>query len=65
MEQWREQVGGGRSRNYYHWLAEEAIIQIEMSGSIWKYSSDITESFVHVIKEYYLRFYIPEKTSSE
>ena len=32
------------------------MIQIERSGSIWKYSSDITESFVHVIKDYYLRF---------
>lgn len=57
VNHWARVMGGGRmDRNYYHWLAVEAMHQIKKSGSIWKYSSDITESFVHVLKDCYLRF---------
>ncbi len=56
IAKWKPVMGGGKSRNYYHWLQVEALIQIKVSGSIWKYSSDITESFVHLIKDYYLRY---------
>lgn len=53
---WRRDVANWRNRNYYHWLAHEAKRQIYESGSIWKYASDITESFVHVLKDTYLKF---------
>ena len=56
VERWRQVMGGGKNRNYYHWLAVESFLQIMASGSIWKYSSDITESFVHVIKDCYLKY---------
>ena len=56
IKRWRDTVAPNRNRNYYHWLAIEAVLQIQACGSIWKYSSDITESFVHVLKECFLRF---------
>jgi hypothetical protein len=53
---WRSQISNGKQRNYYHFLAVEAAIQIEHSGSIWKYASDITESYVHIIKDCFLKY---------
>lgn len=34
VEEWRMTIANGRQRNYYHWLAVEAFIQIRESGSI-------------------------------
>lgn len=56
IKQWKQFISNNKERNYYHWLAYEAYNQIKLSGSVWKYSSDITESFVHVLKTCFLRF---------
>lgn len=56
VKEWREVIGRKKERNYYYWLEVEAIEQIDESGSVWKYASDITESFVHLIKVTYARF---------
>jgi hypothetical protein len=56
VDDWRMHIANGRERNYYHWLAEEAYLQILKSGSVWKYASDVTESFVHVLKDCFARF---------
>lgn len=56
VDEWSRVMGGGKERNYYHWLAVEAFIQLIESGSIWKYASDVTESLVHVIKETFLKY---------
>lgn len=56
VAKWRHFVAGGKMRNYYHWLAHEAARQIDHSGSIWKYSSAVTESMVHVLKDCWAKF---------
>lgn len=56
IARWRQIVAPSKQQSYYHQLEVEAILEIEKNGSIWKYTSDVTESFVHVFKQTYLRF---------
>jgi len=56
VEQWLQLVAPGRKHNYYHWLEFEALQEILKHGSVWKYASDVTESFVHILKDTYLHF---------
>lgn len=54
---WRAQLQlGNKYRNYYHTLSVEVPKSIRKKGSAWKYSSDITETFVHVLKGMLLDF---------
>lgn len=55
VEDWRAAMGY-KWRNYYHWLAHEALRQIFYRGSLWKYASDVTESFVHVVKDKFAKY---------
>jgi len=50
VDEWIQHIAHTKDRNYYHWLAVEAFQQIKSCGSIWKYASDVTESFVFVFK---------------
>lgn len=56
VDKWRSVMAPGRSRNYYHWLQVEALKEIQEHGSVWKYASDVTESYVHILKDAYLNF---------
>lgn len=53
---WRQYISGGKSRNVYHWLAVEVPFQILECGSIWEFASDVTESFVCLIKTTFLHY---------
>lgn len=49
VEVWTSKVSY-KNRNYYHLLAVKSPLLLEKHRSIGLYSSDITESLVHVIK---------------
>lgn len=51
VEIWREEIAGvDKCRNYYHTLSVEVPKSICRWGSAWKYSSDVTETYVCVLK---------------
>eukprot|EP00026_Physarum_polycephalum_P015719 Phypoly_transcript_16468.p1 GENE.Phypoly_transcript_16468~~Phypoly_transcript_16468.p1 ORF type:complete len:279 (+),score=30.05 Phypoly_transcript_16468:61-837(+) len=56
ISQWTTIIAPGRQRNYYHWLEVEALKEIQAHGSVMRFASDVTESFVHVLKDTYLHF---------
>ena len=58
IQRWREKICGSmqKFRNYYHTLTYEVPESIWRHGSAWKYSSDITETFVCLIKNHLLDY---------
>lgn len=51
VDSWRDNITGyDKYRNYYHTLAHEVPRSIRHRGSAWKYASDITETYVCIIK---------------
>lgn len=52
LDEWRHAIVGDdtKFRNYYHTLLYEVPESIHRKGSAWKYSSDITETYVCLVK---------------
>lgn len=59
IDKWRDELGltaADKYHNYFHTLTVEVPKSIRRKGSAWKYSSDITETYVHIMKEMLLDF---------
>lgn len=56
VERWKIGLESTTDRNYYHWLSVEALRSIYHRGSVWKYASDVTESYVHIIKSHFAKY---------
>ena len=50
IEDWMICIGRDSNRNYYHTLAVEIPRSINIHKSVWKFSSDITETYVYILK---------------
>ena len=53
LNMWRVGLQRTTYRNYYHYLTVEVPASIIRWGSVYKYSSDITETYVHILKKMY------------
>lgn len=59
IDRWRDELGltqKEKYHNYFHTLSVEVPKSIRRKGSAWKYSSDITKTFVHLMKEMFADF---------